>query len=81
VPGGIDPNCIFVRYAEQNEDSDVLYVTLFFSEDDVVNISCKVVFVIKREDGNEYVGLSFHNLDDLTLSRIEEIIRKVSQHG
>ena len=78
APGAIDSNCVFSRYDISRSDSELLYLSLFLSEDDVINFTAKVVFVIKREDGTEYIGLSFVDLDDYTRGCLNDIIKAVT---
>ncbi len=81
APGGVSPDCIFSRYSLQADDADTLYLTLFLSEDDVVNITARVAFVIKKGQASEYLGLSFVDLDEYTSSRIGQILASIQEDG
>ncbi len=75
--GAIHPNCIFSRYDTKLPESESLLLSLFLSESEVVNLYTKVVFVIRKEDGHEYLGLSFDEIDIDTKRQVEELINQL----
>jgi hypothetical protein len=81
IPGGVHPDCIFSRYSYAESGSEDLLITLFLSETDEVTVYSRVVFVIKQEDGTEYIGASFVNNEPETMKKIEEIINQIAQYG
>jgi hypothetical protein len=81
LPGEIHPDCIFAEYSFHREDSDTFYLSLFLSENDVINFAAKVVFVIKKEEDKEYIGVSFVDIDESTRNKIHDIIDKVTNNG
>lgn len=81
VPGAMSPDCIFSRYSVDDANAEILYISLFLSEKEVINLSCKVVFVIKKEQNTEYIGLCFVNIDKNTQQMINDIIAKILEYG
>lgn len=81
TPGGVAPDCIFARYDMNAPGSEFMVLSLFLAEDDIVNLSAKVVFVIKQPKDGEYIGLSFTDLDEYSVNRLADIINMVTVDG
>jgi hypothetical protein len=81
IPGDIHQNCIFSSYNNSRENSNILYISLFLSEEDVINLTARAVFVMKKGGDKEYIGIAFINLDEYTQGRINEVIEKVTYDG
>jgi len=81
LAGEIHPDCIFYPYSMQKKDSDTFYVSIFLAENDVLNMNVKAVFIIKKQEDMEYIGVSFIETDANTVKRIRDIINKVQNNG
>ena len=66
---------------ESTEETEPMAISLFLAEDDIINMGCKVVFCIKKEEAREFIGLSFEEVDELSLSRIKGIIDLLGEDG
>ena len=76
TPGSIHDNCIYARYDNNRENSEILSVAIYLCEDDILYAKVKAVFTIKK-NAKEMIGFSFCSNEQAVMERIQEIINAV----
>jgi len=61
-------------------DADEKYEISVGLKDEIVDIQAQVVHLQRGEKGKFLVGLSFGELDEQTLSKLKEFIRRFNEH-
>ncbi|MFH1707500.1 MAG: PilZ domain-containing protein [Planctomycetota bacterium] len=80
-PGGVHPACIFADFAYTAPRTTPLDVALFLADEDVVELPAKVVFIMRRGDAAEYLGLAFVDLGGAARRRVDQIVGALVDHG
>lgn len=81
VQGSIHPECVFAPHSRGNRNGDVLYVSLFLSEQEVVHAAAEAVYVNKAEEEREYIGIAFADGKEHLKTEVRNIIDKVQDNG